>query len=336
MVKITIAGGSGEVAREVIDALLAANKHDITVLSRSPRNDGITGLTWRKVDYDNKSDLVDALQGTHTVLSFIQLLSDPENKAQKNLIDAAIVANVKRFAPSGWGSAGTVDMPWWAGKDGVRKYLKEVNEKEKVRLILILGPLSCTYRDLIPQLLEYTLFQPGLFLDYLAFPYKTVKYVTPLKTMLDFQNRRAIVVNGQADKTVMTLTTVHDLATVVARAVDYSGEWPVVGGISGNKVTIPQILEIGHQVRGRPFVVDVVELKDLEDRKLNTSWSLQIRHPSFTAEQAEEALRTVLIGTLMSSVKGAWDVSDEFNQLLPEFKFTQIEEFLAKVWKEKL
>jgi hypothetical protein len=46
-------------------------------------------------------------------------------------------------------------------------------------------------------------------------------------------------------------------------------------------------------------------------------------------------LKTVLIGTLLSSAKGAWDVSDEFNQLLPDFKFTQIEEFLAQVWEGK-
>lgn len=46
-------------------------------------------------------------------------------------------------------------------------------------------------------------------------------------------------------------------------------------------------------------------------------------------------LKTVLIGTLISSVKGAWDVSDEINKLLPDFKFTQIEEFLAEVWEGK-
>jgi hypothetical protein len=55
------------------------------------------------VDYDDKATLVEALQGIHTVLSFIQLLSDPEQKAQKNLIDAAIAASVKRFAPSEYG-----------------------------------------------------------------------------------------------------------------------------------------------------------------------------------------------------------------------------------------
>ena len=66
-------------------------------------DDSVRGFTWRTVNYDDNEDLADALQGIHTVLSFIQLLSDPENKAQKNLIDAAIAAGVKRFAPSEWG-----------------------------------------------------------------------------------------------------------------------------------------------------------------------------------------------------------------------------------------
>jgi uncharacterized protein YbjT (DUF2867 family) len=122
MVKIAIAGGSGgkhfislqildllmfrvkpEVAREVIDALLAAKKHEITVLSRSAQKDIIPDVSWRVVNYKDKNELVEALRGTHTVLSFIQLLADAENTSQKNLIDAAIIAGVKRFAPSEWG-----------------------------------------------------------------------------------------------------------------------------------------------------------------------------------------------------------------------------------------
>jgi hypothetical protein len=49
------------------------------------------------------SGLVEALQGIHTVLSFTQTMGDPEDTTQKNLIDAAIKAEVKRFAPSQWG-----------------------------------------------------------------------------------------------------------------------------------------------------------------------------------------------------------------------------------------
>jgi hypothetical protein len=85
-------------------------------------------------------------------------------------------------------------------------------------------------------------------LNYLAFPYKTAKYIDPLNTMFDFQNRRAVVVDGH--DFIMTFTTVQDLAAVVVEAVDYDGEWPVIGGIRGNRVTVSQILNIGEKVRG--------------------------------------------------------------------------------------
>ncbi|KAF2811743.1 NAD(P)-binding protein [Mytilinidion resinicola] len=306
MVHIAIAGGSGEVASEVIDALVAAKKHEITILSRR-------GLIWRTVNYDDKSELAEALQGIHTVLSFIQLMTDPNQQAQKNLIDAAILADVKRFAPSEYGSSTTVDMPWWARKDATQEYLKQVNESGKT--------------------IEYTLFQPGMFLDYLAFPYKTAKHLTPLNTMIDFENRRAVVVEGH--DAIMTFTTVQDLAAVVARAVDYDGKWPVIGGISGNRIPVSRILEIGERVRGHPFVIEKVKLEDLERGNLKTSWSLETSHPSVSGEQATSLLKAVLIGILLSGAKGAWDVSDEYNQLLPDYKFTQIDDFLAEVWKGK-
>ncbi|KAF2799375.1 NAD(P)-binding protein [Melanomma pulvis-pyrius CBS 109.77] len=316
MVKIAVAGGSGQVAHEIIDALIATGKHEITILSRNASaGDSAPGVMWRAVNYDDKSSLVGALQGIHTVLSFIQLLSDPENKSQKTLIDAAIVAGVNRFAPSEWGSSGTVDMPWWTGKEEVREYLKKVNEKGKV--------------------LQYTLIQPGLFLDYLASPYKTAKHVAPLDTMFDFQNRRAIVVEGY--DAIMTLTTAEDLAAVVAGAVDYDGEWPEIGGISGNRIPISQILKIGEEVRGRPFTIETVKLDDLENGELKTSWILGKRHKAFAGDDDEAArmLKTVLIGMLLSSTKGAWDVSDEFNRLLPDYNFTQAEDFLTQVWEGK-
>jgi hypothetical protein len=88
-----------------------------------------------------------------------------------------------------------------------------------------------------------------MFLDYLASPYKTAKYVTPLDTFIDFQNRRAIVVEGHEDA-VMTLTTVQDIAGIVAAAVDLRSGWPETGGIRGNRVTVSEIIKIGEKVRG--------------------------------------------------------------------------------------
>jgi nucleoside-diphosphate-sugar epimerase len=200
------------------------------------------------------------------------------------------------------------------------------------------------------KVIEYTLFQPGLFLDYLAFPYKTAAHLTPLNTMVDFQNRRAIIVEDH--DAIMTFTTVKDLAAVVARAIDYDGEWPTIGGISGNRIPISQIIKIAEKVRGlfylirhyssyshgfagHPLVIEQVKMEDLENGDLKTSWSFETSHPSLSKEQAESMMKGVLIGMLSSSVKGAWDVSDDFNRLFSDYKFTQIEEFLAKVWKGK-
>ena len=57
-------------------------------------------MGWKAVRYEDKESLAAALRGTHTLLSFIQVLFDPEGTTQKTLIDAAIAAGVKRFAPS--------------------------------------------------------------------------------------------------------------------------------------------------------------------------------------------------------------------------------------------
>lgn len=60
------------------------------------------GITWKITTYQDKDQLVEALHGVHTVLSFLVTQEDPASIAQKNLIDAAIQAGVKRFAPSEW------------------------------------------------------------------------------------------------------------------------------------------------------------------------------------------------------------------------------------------
>ncbi|KAI2462732.1 NAD(P)-binding protein [Annulohypoxylon bovei var. microspora] len=291
MVKIVVAGGSGQVSREIVDVLVASKKHQITILTRNEAlatAPVVPDAHWQCVDYNDKKGLVEVLRGAHTLLSFVQTLSDPEQKSQKNLIDAAIEAGVKRFAPSEYGSKGTVDMAWLKPKEKVREYLEEVNRKGKV--------------------LEYTLFQPGILLDYLAYPYKTSKHVDPLQTIFDFEHRRAIVVDGHEDA-ILTLTSVADLAAVVALAVDYEGTWPETSGIRGNRVTFSQILEVGQRIRGRPFAVDKVKVEDLENGNLKTTWNLTAVHQSVPENQVSTFLTAISIGILLSSSKGAWDIS---------------------------
>jgi hypothetical protein len=59
-------------------------------------------VKWVKTSYQDPKELAEILRGVHTVLSFIVTQLDLNNVSQKNLIDAAIQAGVKRFAPSEW------------------------------------------------------------------------------------------------------------------------------------------------------------------------------------------------------------------------------------------
>ncbi|KAK3312309.1 hypothetical protein B0H66DRAFT_396595 [Apodospora peruviana] len=315
MVKIAISGGSGEVAHEIIDKLLAKGKHEIVILSRKDPNpeETIEGTTWAKVDYADKESLLRALQGAHTVLCFITSHLDPEGTAQKNLVDAAIEAGVKRFAPSEWSAADSSVFPWYSPKLLMREYLVELNKDKKV--------------------IEYTLFQPGMFLDYFANPYKTSKYLTQLEMNIDFQNRRAIVLDG-LDYT-MVYTALKDLTDVVVRAIEYEGEWPVTGGIRGNLVSASEILAIGEKVRGKPFSVEKLKTEDLKTGEIKSSWWPRVGHPSVPKEQVDAMSKMFLAGCLLGAAAGAYTVSDEWNRLLPDYKFTGIEEFLSDVWAGK-
>jgi hypothetical protein len=101
---------------------------------------------------------------------------------------------------------------------------------------------------------------------------------------------------------------------------------------------------------GKPFTVDRVANAELDSGVLETSWVPSYEHPNVTVADLEKNLpspgataidlkeafsRLVISGTLLALKNGAWDVSDEWNQLLPQLKLTGIEEFVRKVWEDK-
>ncbi|CRG91333.1 hypothetical protein PISL3812_08381 [Talaromyces islandicus] len=317
MVKVAFAGGSGNVAQEIIDVLVAQKKHDVLILSRkdSPAEEPINGVTWVKADYGNLMQLEQVLQGVHTLLSFVTTQDDPFSNVQKNLIDAAIKAGVKRFAPSEWSTSQLEHLSWYTYKAETRRYLKEVNKDKKV--------------------LEYSLFQPGLFVNYFTYPYNSATHIHPMELPFDFNNRRAILLDG-GDDNALTLTTVQDLAIVVARAIDFQGEWPIIGGIKGTTTSIKKLIALGEKIRGgTSFATEKVKAQDLESGTWTTSWQPQLDHPSIPAEQADIFSRIILAGVLLALSADAYTVSDEWNKLLPDYKFTQAEDFLTQAWHAK-
>lgn len=151
-------------------------------------------------------------------------------------------------------------------------------------------------------------------------------------TYIDYENRRAILVgDGHYE---ITLTTVQDLAGVVAEALDYPGEWPVVGGIHGAQVKTIDLIHLGEEIRGQ-FEVETVSPEDLRAGKLKTSWHPVQNHPSIPRNQVEEFSKKITLSFLRGILGGDWTASQEWNELLPNYRFTTPQEYLIGVWEGK-
>ncbi|KAI5212996.1 hypothetical protein AUEXF2481DRAFT_44529 [Aureobasidium subglaciale EXF-2481] len=316
MVKIALAGGSGNVGSEIIEVLAASGKHEILLLSRKAASiEAIPkGVTWKQVDYQNHTQLIEALEGVHTLLSFVYDQDDPSGPLQKALINAAVDAGVQRFAPSEWASSGVDHISWYAYKGEIRRYLEELNKND--------------------QILEYTLFQPGLFLNYLTAPYKSSSHLLQTQTPFDFDKGRFIMIDGSDDDRI-TFTTVQDFAQVVARAVDFEGKWPVISGVSGVELSLKQMLALGEKVRGFQFRVERIPPDQLKDGSWTSSWSPKIDHPSIQPQEDDQLSRYMVSSILQAVSAGDFICSDEWNKLLPDFEFAAAEDFLAEAWKGK-
>ncbi|KAF4340897.1 2`-hydroxyisoflavone reductase [Fusarium beomiforme] len=313
MVKVAIAGGAGNVGQEVLDALIARKKHEIIILSRkdAPKTEIAPGVKWFQTKYDDVEELTRILQGVHTVLSFMSVApGDTAAGPQEKLIDAAVRAGVKRFAPSEWASSKLDYFHWYDFKRSAREYLANINKDKKV--------------------IEYTLFQFGLFTNYMTYPYKSSKHVNLFETPVNFNDCRALLVDdGEA---VITLTAAQDAAKVTALAIEHEGAWPIVSGVKGTDITMNELVALGEKIRGKKFKVEYLRSEDLEAGIVKAPWLPIPEHPSIPVEVRKEIAADMIKCFLLGIKHGALQVSEEWNILLPDYKFTQPEEFLAEAW----
>jgi hypothetical protein len=147
--------------------------------------------------------------------------------------------------------AGLEHLDWYAYKGETRRYLKELNKDKKVSSanLFTLSEIDTIFNY---QVLEYTLFQPGTFTNYFTAPFKSSDNVQQVGLPWDFYHRRAILLEDSENDRI-SLTTSQDLANVVARAIEFEGEWPVVGGIRGSELSVKEIIALGEKVRGKSF-----------------------------------------------------------------------------------
>ncbi|KAH7084152.1 hypothetical protein FB567DRAFT_498026 [Paraphoma chrysanthemicola] len=124
---VAIAGASGFIGQPILEAFLASKVFQITVLTRQgskrifPSNVHI-----RVVDYESVPSLESALQGQDTLVS---ALGYESIDVQKNLVDAAFNAGVRRMIPSEYGNdtlnPNVATIPIYHPKIAIREYLEQ-------------------------------------------------------------------------------------------------------------------------------------------------------------------------------------------------------------------
>ena len=89
---------------------------------------------------------------------------------------------------------------------------------------------------------------------------------------------------------------------------------------------------------GKPLNVEVLDPEDLKAGVVKSTWLPEVDHPSVaTLDEATKLHFSKLLvsGMLLNQAEGAGLVSDEWNQIFPDYKFVGAEEFLTGVWTEK-
>lgn len=258
-----------------------------------------------EVDYSNVQALTSALQGVDVVLSFVA-----DGPAQKALISAAVAAGVRRFAPNEWALSSSAREPAAEYKDEILAYLRNLNSERKV--------------------LEYSLFQPGVFLNLAVWPRKSAEHLYITCIGIDVEGGRALMVEDGSQR--ISFTTIQDTGRMVAAAVDYEGEWPEIGGIAGETIEYCQLLDKLEQYSGKKMTRHTLKIESLKKGKFTSPWLPPWRHPIIPEFLSNLVAKKVMTEWWLAGSTGDAAVNEAWNKLLPDVKLTRIDEFLRKVY----
>ncbi|KAK1535760.1 hypothetical protein CPAR01_09302 [Colletotrichum paranaense] len=124
---VALAGANGFLGRVLLDVLQRSKLFELTVLTREgSRHEFPAGVTVKKVDYESVPSLEAALRGQDALVS---ALAFDAIHIQRNVVDAAFNAGIRRMIPSEYGND-TMNpklavIPIYQPKIAIRKYLDE-------------------------------------------------------------------------------------------------------------------------------------------------------------------------------------------------------------------
>lgn len=101
--KVAIVGGSGQIGQNILNALVEANRFDITAISREESNAQFAPMvTIKKGDYSSKEFFVETLRGQEALI--IALAFTVPDEVHSRLIEAAAEAGVEFVLLNEFGS----------------------------------------------------------------------------------------------------------------------------------------------------------------------------------------------------------------------------------------
>lgn len=89
------------------------------------------------------------------------------------------------------------------------------------------------------------------------------------------------------------------------------------------------------QLVEKPFTIEWEKMEDLEAKELKSENYIRLPFPGIPEDQLEAFSKLATVSVLLGGHHGLWDVTDEWNQLLPDYKFTQVADFIKEIWKLK-
>lgn len=294
MVTVAIAGGSSAIASNIIAAIFATKKHQLVILSRSPRPElEEQGAIVRIVDYNSHEQLTKALEGVHTVLSCIWSYGPDVGTSQLALLEAAKEAKVKRFVPSEWSIPAYDTVTFYKPKEAVWEAVQKSG-------------------------LEYTRFINGLWMNVWApgAPRDEVRaragYMGPA-FMVDI-NEGSITIPGDGSGT-MSVTNMEDVGKYAAAALDFD-KWDADSVIVNERFTVNELVEKIEKATGKTLNKTFISVEAID--------AVIAGKPDPGVQMIHELYKIIAVGQ--------YDFKPTINQKVPEVKATTVEEFLAKHW----
>ncbi|KAF6787294.1 nmra-like family protein [Colletotrichum musicola] len=317
MAIVAVAGGTGNVGRTIVEAIVATGKHDVKILARkaNPKLEKEIGATIIVVDYANVEATTKALEdnNVHTVVSTINMDPPPGQVPKEiELIRAADASKTtKRMISSDWANP---------HNEGQVNDLGSVPHKLKAQAFLRNETKS----------LEYTVSHNGFFLDYWGGQAEK-SYMASFTFAIDIPNNTAAI-PGSGNVPV-AFTHTRDVAKFVAAALDLE-RWEPEMFVIGDKVTWNEFLHLAEEAKGTKFAVSYDSVETLKTGH-STELPGQIPAYPFFPKEAYQGM-TATFG--LWSADGSFDLPSPgkktLNEQFPEIKAWTVKAILEAAWKK--